>query len=605
MAALDRACTNSTAQLKVQCGEIVIPAGTYTLTDTVFLTGDEAAPSATTNEGIWSFHLRGAGGGYSTQGKTAAQSGQCKTILKWDGSSAEPMIHVHGGRDGIISGMCLLLDGDQDGTTGTPPASVGILITADTTGSENEPSVGMQIKEVSINGFSSSYTNSNTHTSTCILAAPDDYSGDPPYATQSQVDDLSVIESDLACHRGVVLAQGNAGGVMLDGNRFSYEDMGVWVEDSDVTIRGGYSVTRADANESDGGAEATACQDTDAFLYIDANADHVGFYDHRLEADCGVGILTTGVRDDQTIVMNVELAVGGADAYGCTDLYDTGGPPQTSGSPDGYCDSDGTTVNGQNAIIDYAHQGLFYFVGFLGIRNDEIFANDAVYLHPGTGRLEFCERSNIDSWTSGTFQVSADAYSQECTQNGLRLEASSAPEIRLTSSTGADQVAITLSDNGSTTDMNFKVDDSTGDDNTYLTIDGANEAIYLLKPMVGSSTAFIRAPARVLESAGGFMASNVFYVATATADYTLPSCADSTNIGAYQKILVGDAVTASIVLKDPLNEIIKYPGLSLGVGDELDSSGSAGDYVEMYCLQVNTWWVVNNVGTFADGGPDD
>ena len=45
---------------------------------------------------------------------------------------------------------------------------------------------------------------------------------------------------------------------------------------------------------------------------------------------------------------------------GCTDLFDTGGPPQTSGSPDGLCDSDAVSFTGTNVLIANDDEGMTY-----------------------------------------------------------------------------------------------------------------------------------------------------------------------------------------------------------------------------------------------------
>lgn len=82
-------------------------------------------------------------------------------------------------------------------------------------------------------------------------------------------------------------------------------------------------------------------------------ADSGAFYGGVIEGnDIGIqfndaaDILVSGVHFEQVV--------------GCTDLFDTGGPPQTSGSPDGFCDSDGTSFTGTNVLIANDDEGMSY-----------------------------------------------------------------------------------------------------------------------------------------------------------------------------------------------------------------------------------------------------
>lgn len=45
------------------------------------------------------------------------------------------------------------------------------------------------------------------------------------------------------------------------------------------------------------------------------------------------------------------FVIAGVKNLGCTDLFSIGGPPQTSGSPDGFCDSDGATKYGKTKAV--------------------------------------------------------------------------------------------------------------------------------------------------------------------------------------------------------------------------------------------------------------
>lgn len=55
---------------------------------------------------------------------------------------------------------------------------------------------------------------------------------------------------------------------------------------------------------------------------------------------------TLSLNNYDVMILNLSEAADTQSSFSvtsCTDLYDTGGPPQTSGSPDGLCDSDAAT----------------------------------------------------------------------------------------------------------------------------------------------------------------------------------------------------------------------------------------------------------------------
>ena len=93
-------------------------------------------------------------------------------------------------------------------------------------------------------------------------------------------------------------------------------------------------------------------------------------------------------------------------------------------------------------------------------------------------------------------------------------------------------------------------------------------------------------------------------IMTGAGDVDLPDTCDSAT-GANVLVFVRDASeTVSLTVQDTSDTII-YPGLSLGANDELDSPGTAGDWVSVVCMETNKWYVVGNRGAWTDGGVAD
>lgn len=389
-AAITAACTQ-VGNIQSNCREIVLPRGTFTLTGTAYLTDDgNDGPDAATGEGVWGLKLRGAGGAYIQTPFTSSSTEHCATTLIWDGASALPMIWVHGGRNVHISDLCLVLDGDQDGTTGTPPASHGIVVTSNS----GEISEGVVIEGVDIYGFSSSWANNATYTSTCVALLPSDFSGDPPYATSTQVDHFVMRSSRLQCHNLFLGANGSSGtnGVTLMNVSGGYTGYGIWAESTDLQVYSGKYVTKQAYGASTD--EGTSCTNSEAWIKIGSTSSDqakiVSVIGATAEGNCGEAIATVDAttaadqRDSTTTLVNTSINWGAA---------------------------------GEDHVINYTHHGAFTMVGgFLGIRNSENYttgSREFISMLPDTRTADTLAvrlmAANLDSWTTGSFQVETNS----------------------------------------------------------------------------------------------------------------------------------------------------------------------------------------------------
>ena len=84
--------------------------------------------------------------------------------------------------------------------------------------------------------------------------------------------------------------------------------------------------------------------------------------------------------------------------------------------------------------------------------------------------------------------------------------------------------------------------------------------------------------------------------ATATTTFTLPAAV----VGMEFTFVAGKGQTVKI---DPATTADTIAYLTLGVGDEMDSSGATGDSVTLKCYQANTWIPIDmGSSAFTDGG---
>ena len=158
-----------------------------------------------------------------------------------------------------------------------------------------------------------------------------------------------------------------------------------------------------------------------------------------------------------------------------------------------------------------------------------------------------------------------------------------------------------------TTDNALEITDGT---NSFVKItDGGTTAAYDWQASTHVTTGKITGAIGVITDTDGIdlsAAQSYGYavIMTGAGDVELADVCD-TATGANVLVFVRDAAeTVSIAVNDAADTIV-YPGLSLGADDELDSPGSAGDFVCVACLAANTWYVIGARGAWSDGGAAD
>lgn len=92
---------------------------------------------------------------------------------------------------------------------------------------------------------------------------------------------------------------------------------------------------------------------------------------------------------------------------------------------------------------------------------------------------------------------------------------------------------------------------------------------------------------------------NTIVRTTAAVTHTLPAV-DATYVGMKFTVQVIGAYTVSI---DPnASDRIVLHGTALTDGNKITSSGSTGDFIELYCDSTDGWTTLNSGGTWIDGG---
>lgn len=92
----------------------------------------------------------------------------------------------------------------------------------------------------------------------------------------------------------------------------------------------------------------------------------------------------------------------------------------------------------------------------------------------------------------------------------------------------------------------------------------------------------------------------VTYFFTAAAVLTLPDIATCQNKGKIRVYVQDASETASV--EAGANDDIKLNGTWIGPGEQIDSSGAAGDFVELEVLDAAGWYVGPSDGPWTDGG---
>ena len=109
----------------------------------------------------------------------------------------------------------------------------------------------------------------------------------------------------------------------------------------------------------------------------------------------------------------------------------------------------------------------------------------------------------------------------------------------------------------------------------------------------------------IVSLASGALTANPIHLATATADYAVPTCV-AANVGEWVTVVVADASeTVSLTLADASNRI-EVADAILTAGHELDSPSedteSGGSFVTLTCLTAELWYSTGIGGVWLDGG---
>lgn len=569
-AALTAACNQpGGTNLHSGCREVILPVGTFTFSDTFFITGQaNAAPSGASGEGVWGLHIRGAGGSYIQTPGTSAATSQCATTLVWDGADADPMIWVHAGRNVKISDLCLILDGGQDGVTGNPPASHGIIATSNS----GEISEGVILENVDIYGFSSSWAHNADFSTTCVALLPSDFSGDPPYATSTQVDHFVIRSSRLFCHRLFLGANGASGtnGVTLMNVSGAYSDYGLWAESTDLQVYSGKFSTWVRFGQT--GDEATMCGNSDAWLKIGSTSSDqakiVSVIGSTVEGDCGEAVATVDAtdganqRDSTTTLVNTSINWGAAS---------------------------------EDHVINYTHHGSFLWLGgFPGIRNGQDYTTAgrsflSVLPDTRTARTLALRLSltNLDDWDTGVFRVERNA------------------QVDLI---GDDEISSVFTRD----DETFAAGDVSGSISAGLTIGaGVVEASMIAADVMTTNstlsmltTGTVSFKTNIISAAvGGTITStgalNMVYRHTGGSPATFNLPAPETGMAACFRAATAQVLTVDVA---SVSDSIILDGVTLSGGNSIDSAGAAGDYVCLLAVSSTQWETWGRSGTWVDGG---
>jgi hypothetical protein len=121
----------------------------------------------------------------------------------------------------------------------------------------------------------------------------------------------------------------------------------------------------------------------------------------------------------------------------------------------------------------------------------------------------------------------------------------------------------------------------------------------------------------VVSLASGALTLNTIHLATAgAADYDIPdlACDAAGDIGNWVTVVLEDASVVISITSDDASNVIFFPGLDLGAGDELDSVSTASSesfHITLVCLAAEGWYttstseVSGGAIAWADGGAAD
>lgn len=215
---------------------------------------------------------------------------------------------------------------------------------------------------------------------------------------------------------------------------------------------------------------------------------------------------------------------------------------------------------------------------------------------------------------SGTVQVESVTFTSGAL-TGVTNITTSAAEINgaitlandETIANGTDtQIALTSNGNE---DIIFDMDTATDNEVEVTTSTGVTRVDFTTLNLVTTGTLAGKVPVTAVSSlphtVTAEQASGGFLIVTAAGDVDLPDVCDSAT-GAAVVVYVRDvSETVSVAVGDTADDIFYKPVGLLGVNNEIDSPGAAGDWISLVCAEANVWHVVGYSGTWTDGGTVD
>jgi hypothetical protein len=95
---------------------------------------------------------------------------------------------------------------------------------------------------------------------------------------------------------------------------------------------------------------------------------------------------------------------------------------------------------------------------------------------------------------------------------------------------------------------------------------------------------------------------NTVRISSGAGDWDLPADSCDAATGNWLMVIANAAHVASITSLDTSDVFVLTDGTALTANDELDTGGAAWDSCTVMCVAANTWLVIGERGTCADGG---
>ena len=195
--------------------------------------------------------------------------------------------------------------------------------------------------------------------------------------------------------------------------------------------------------------------------------------------------------------------------------------------------------------------------------------------------------------------------------NGLDVAPSATPKATFEDSDGlgADEYAASIEVNMTTVTDGSEVSDvliyyqDAGTKTVALTIDGSDHT-------ADFGALGIQAPMEVTaaDADGETIATadlNTVRISSGAGDWDLPADSCDAATGNWITVVANAAHVASVTSLDTSDIFYLSDGTAIGPNEELDTDGTAFSSVTVLCVATNTWLVVGERGTTADGGAAD